>query len=494
MRTPNPGRRPIYEFGDYVLESAQRRVVRRETREPVALTPKAFDTLLFLVENRGEMQTKDALLAAVWPGVIVEENSLTQTISTLRQALGETRGENRYIATVPRRGYQFVAEVAERDPDFAVPAQIQDSAPPLRLLRPRRWFWVSAAAVALVACGVAFLSLAPVENPLKSVLGGTKDTETYRLYANGTYALSRSNEASLALAIDYFGQAITRDPGFALAHAGVANAYTVLGVFGMRAPGDTFPRGRDAALKAMQLEPRLASAYAALGHIKLQFDRDWAGAEADLRHAIALDPALPEPHLYLGALLTMRGDLEGGLAEVRLAEQLEPLLTLSKTRSGSMLYFARRFDEAETEFKASLALDDRPAIAHRALGRLYAHTGRFDLALEEFARSEGISPGSYADVPVTLALSGRREEACAELDRLLELSRQRYIPAVDIAAIYANLGDADQAIAALERALLERSSTLGFLAQNPAFDPIHQDPRFADIVTRIGVWKRPLTP
>ena len=103
--------RPVYQFGDFILEGGQRRLSRRETGEPIALTAKVFDTLLYLVEHRGETLDKDTLLGAIWPGVIVEENSLTQSISALRQVLGEAPGANRYVATVPRKGYRFVGEV-----------------------------------------------------------------------------------------------------------------------------------------------------------------------------------------------------------------------------------------------------------------------------------------------------------------------------------------------------------------------------------------------
>jgi DNA-binding winged helix-turn-helix (wHTH) protein/TolB-like protein len=163
-------KRTVYEFGDFILESGQRRLLRRESGEPIALTAKVLDTLLQLIEHLGETLDKDTLLDAIWPGVIVEENSLTQNISTLRQVLGETRSENRYIATVPRKGYRFVGEVTER----AAPAGPGTAATPTatamamatatatgpaaadsnRSLRP---WWVSAAAlVALVAIG-AFL-------------------------------------------------------------------------------------------------------------------------------------------------------------------------------------------------------------------------------------------------------------------------------------------------------------------------------------------------
>jgi TolB-like protein/Tfp pilus assembly protein PilF len=323
-------------------------------------------------------------------------------------------------------------------------------------------------------------------------LGGTQDSTAYLFYANGRYALARSTEPSLVLAIGYFEKAIERDPQFALAHVGLADCYAVLGIFGMRPPAESLPRARDAVLKALQIEPRLAGAYGTLGQIKMQYDRDWDGAEADFVRAIALNPSLSEPHLHWGVLLAMRGEPDRGLEELKQAQQLEPLLTLPKTRAGSVLYFAHRYDEAIAQITESLALDDRPGVAHALLGRVYLHTGRYDLALAEFAKTRGPTPGSFGDVGQALALSGRRAEALAELDRVLKLSTQRYVSAVDIASIYASLGDTENALAMLERALQERASTLGFLAQNPAFDGLHDDPRFAALVDRVGLWKRPL--
>ena len=626
-------KRTVYEFGDFILESGQRRLLRRDSCEPIALTAKAFDTLLHLIEHRGETLDKDTLLGAIWPGVVVEENSLTQNVSTLRQVLGETRAENRYIATVPRKGYRFVGEVTERTAP-AAPAATAVTATPAgpvaadsnRSLRP---LWVSAAALAvLVAIGtflvqrgrdghsaspaiqivavLPFKPLLPTERdeslelgmtesmiaslgahagltirPLSSVrrygsieqdplaagralhaesvldgslqhhgerlrvsvrllrvadgrqlwahqfdgnvvgifgvqeqisakvaetlsarsgaanvpsraMGGTKDSTAYLLYASGRYALARSTEPSLLLAIGYFEKAIERDPKFALAHVGLADCYMTLGVFGMRPPVETLPRARDAVLTALRIEPRLAGAYATLGQIKVQYDRDWTGAEADFARAIALNPSLSEPHLHWGVLLGMRGELDRGLEELKQAEQLEPLLTVAKTRAGSLLYLARRYDEAIEQVTESLALDDRPGIAHALLGRIYLHTGRYDLALAEFAKIRGPTPGSFGDVGQALALSGRRAEALAELDRVIKLSTQRYVPAGDIASIYAGLGDTENALVWLDRALQQRASTLGFLAQNPTFDGLHDDPRFAAIVDRVGLWKRPL--
>jgi len=495
-------KRIVYGFGGFALD-AERRVLSRDTGEPIALTSRVLDTLLYLIEHRGETLDKDTLLRAIWPELVVEENNLTQNISTLRQALGEARGENRFIATVPRKGYRFVAEVAVRDAQEAAPAGDAGAPhapqPVPGVVRSRRAIWIGTALlVAVLSTGAWLLSRgdapATTATPLATVVGGTRDNAAYLLYNQGRYALSRGNEASLQLAIDYFQQAIERDPRFALAYSRMAETYATLGIWGWRAPADTFPRARDSIVKALRIEPRLAAAYSSGAQIKMQYDRDWEGAEADLKRAIELDPALSDAHLKLGVLFSMRGELDRGMAEIRVAQELEPLLTISKTRAGAMLYHARRYAEAEQQLKESLALDDNFEIAHRSLGRVYLVTGRYDLALAEFAKAPTISPGSYADVANAYALSGRRTEAEVELQRVLKISGERYVSPVDIAAIYASLGDADNAVMWLDRALEQRASTLGFLAQNPIFDPLHRDPRFVAIVERIGIWKRPLTP
>jgi DNA-binding winged helix-turn-helix (wHTH) protein/tetratricopeptide (TPR) repeat protein len=496
-------KRIVYEFGGFALE-AGRRVLRRESGEPIALTAKVLDTLLYLIEHRGETLDKETLLRAIWPELVVEENNLTQNISTLREVLGEARGENRFIVTVPRKGYRFVAEVVERDGSEAVPASPMRDAtnPPALPVAPtgrpfRRAVWPGLALlVAALAAGALLLrpDSAPTTPPPLAEIGGTRDDAAHLLYNQGRFALSRNAEPSLQLAIDYFEKAIARDPQFALAHEGLGETYVMLGIFGMRAPEDTFPRARDSVLKALRLEPRLALAYATRGHIKLQFDRDFDGAEADYTRAIELDPTISEPHLYRGTLSVMRGELDRGLEDMKQAQELEPLLTLSKTRAATMLFFARRYAEAEKQLEESLALDDHVAIAHRVLGRIYLHTGRYEPALAEFAKARGISPGCYADVANVYAFSGRRAEALAELERVMKMAAGRYVSAIDIASIYAGLQDADNAMLWLDKALEQRAAALGFVAQNPIFDSLHGDPRFVAIVERIGVWKKPLTP
>src|SRR5258708_6816993 len=187
-------KRTVYEFGDFFLESGQRRLSRRESGEagggqPLALTAKVFDTLLHLIEHRGETLDKDTLLGAIWPGVVVEENNLTQSVSALRQVLGETRAENRYIATIPRKGYRFVGDVTERIA-LAAPVVPAKPAGPVGTdtKRSLRTLWLSAAALAvLVAIGTvlvqrgrdghsALSGRSTAASGLSPALGGTKNS------------------------------------------------------------------------------------------------------------------------------------------------------------------------------------------------------------------------------------------------------------------------------------------------------------------------------
>lgn len=618
----------LYEFGDFALEVGRQRLRRRDTGEAIALTAKAFDTLVYLVESAGQTLDRDVLLRVLWPGVIVEENSLSQTISTLRQALGEAPGENRYILTIPRRGYRFVAKVTQID-ESAAPAPAALPPAPLPARASARWgrrAWIGGVLTILIAAVtisivsirvrqaapatghtlaiLPFKPLLPAERneslelgmtesliarlgqqgaraiaPLSSVrryaaldqdavmagrelgvdtvLEGTlqrrgdrlrvsarlvrvadgqqlwaenfdqafttifdvqdaiaakvalalsmrgvapgstgapytHDPEAYALYASGRLAWTRQTEASLLQAIGFFEQAIARDPNYALAYSGLADSYAVLGVFGIRAPQEVFPRARSAVEKALTIDPDLAAAHSALGHIMVQYDHDWAGAAREYARAKQLDPALALTYHRRSILYALQGDTERALAESDRARALEPLWLAPRVFTGHILYYARRYDASISILEQILALDDRVSSARAFLIRDLIATGDFARALDECETHPLQTQGSYAFRAQALALSGRREAALAELDRVLKLSKQRYVAAYDVAMIYVALADKEDAFLWLERAMQERSALISFLAQDPALDSLHSDPRFAALVQRIGIYGRTL--
>jgi DNA-binding winged helix-turn-helix (wHTH) protein/TolB-like protein len=607
----------FYEFGDFVLDVREQRLLHNDTGEALPLTGKVFQTLLFLVQHAGETLDKDVLLQSVWPGAVVEENSLTQNISTLRQMLGETRGENRYIATVARRGYRFVAKVTLRE-EPALPTPAEAAVPSHRRMGRALaivgvllcvigtvvfFFTRPAPAAPQTLAILPFKPLLPAErneslelgmaeslisnlaqhgrqvvSPLSSVrrytaldqdaieagralgvdtvLDGslqrrgdrlrvsarllrvadgqqlwaqsfdqdfttifdvqdviaarvaqalslrgvgsgsargtpyTRNPEAYALYANGRFAWTRQTEPSVLQAITFFEQAIRQDPNYALAYAGLADSHAILGVFGMRAPHDVFPKALRAVEKALAIDPELAAAHAALGHIKMIYERDWDGAAREYERALQLDPLLATAHHRSALLYAMSGDIDRALAATERAQQLEPLWLSPRAAAGNFLYYARRYDDSIRLLEQVLALDDRADGARAFLIRNLIAKGNYDRAIAENDKRPLQMPGSNAHRAQALALSGRSETALVELDRVLRLSKERYVAAYDIALIYASLADTENTFLWLERAMEDRSTQMSFLAQDPMFDAVHADPRFASLVQRIGIYRR----
>jgi DNA-binding winged helix-turn-helix (wHTH) protein/TolB-like protein/predicted negative regulator of RcsB-dependent stress response len=611
--------RTSYEFGDFELDVAQQRLSRRDGGSSVPLTGKAFDALVYLVEHAGEALDKDTLLRAIWPGAVVEENSLTQVISSLRQLLGEERGENRYIATLPRKGYRFVAEVRQR---VALPPMQQ---------RKRRGQWLSGVAFLLLAAfaiGAVVLQLnqaarnkAPVRtlailpfkplvpeqsepslefgmadslisqlaqrgdqvvSPLSSVRRyaavdqdalaagrelkvdtvldgliqrqddrlrvsvhllrvadgrqlwtqvfdqpftdilevqdtiatriakalsmqapsaemlarrhGTSDPEAYVLYASGRFAFSRLTEATLLQAIDFYRQAVTRDPSYARAYAGLADCYSLLGVIGARAPHETFPLARAAVDKALELDPQLASAYTARAQVRAVYDFDANGALQDLNRAAEVDPELSSIYFYRGVVYGSQGDSERSRQEFQRAQQLEPASLAAPAAAALSLFYSRRYDEAITELRRILALDDNFQLARGFLIRTLLAKGAYDDALQELQGRNLQTFGSYGFRAQALALAGRRDEAKAELDRVLALSKQRYVSAYDIGMIYAALHDKNNTFLWMNRAVDERATAVGSISRDPLLDFIRTDSRFPPLIKRIGLDAAPLQP
>jgi DNA-binding winged helix-turn-helix (wHTH) protein/TolB-like protein len=606
-----------YEFGDFALDVGEQCLLRRDTGQTIVLTTKVFETLLYFVEHAGETLDKDVLLRSIWPGVVVEENSLTQNVSTLRQALGETRGENRYIATVARRGYRFVAKVKRRDA-----AMEPTVAAPTAAARRPRLLLVAAAAVSIVVIAaiiffasatrpretaplaartlaiLPFKPLLPAErneslelgmaeslishlsqpgrqaiSPLSSVrrygaldqdpiaagrelgvdtvLDGslqrsgnrlrvaarllrvadgqqlwaqsfdqdfttifdvqdtiaarvaqaisvgqgvgstrgtpyTQDSEAYALYASGQFAWARQTEPSLLQAIGFFEQAIARDPNYALAYASLADTYALLGVFGMRAPREVFPKARSAVEKALSIDPDLAAAHSALGHIKMMYEHDWDGAAREYARALQIDPSLAVAYHRRGLLYAIQGDIEHALQANARAQQLEPLWLAPKGAAGNFLYLAGRYDESIQLCEKILALDEGADNARSFLIRNLLVKGDYERALAEYDRRPLQMPGSNAHRAQALALSGQRAAALAELDRVLKFSKERYVPAYDIALIYAALADTENTFLWLDRAVEDRSTLMVFLARDPMFDAFHSDPRWNALVQRVG--------
>jgi tetratricopeptide (TPR) repeat protein len=214
---------------------------------------------------------------------------------------------------------------------------------------------------------------------------------------------------------------------------------------------------------------------------------------AEYERAIALDPSYARTYHWRGLLYGMHGATERALADFERARQLEPLWIAPRAAAGNILFFARRYPESIAVLTEALAFDDRADNARKFRARAYLHSGQRELALKEFLalrERQARAPGNFGDVGQALAMLGRRQEAEAELARVLQLSKQQYVAAMDIATIYASLGERDETFQWLERAFADPSTNIGLLEYDPSFDAFHDDPRFIALVAKIDARKR----
>jgi len=314
----------------------------------------------------------------------------------------------------------------------------------------------------------------------------TRDAQANHLYVLGRGLCISRRAENLDRGIEYLERGVARDPDYALLHAALADCYAIKTVFAGEPPLPLYARAREAATRALALDPGLGDAHATLGHLKWRFEFDWSGAEEGYLRAIELDPRNATAHYRLALLRGFAGRFDDGLAEMGIARQLEPLWAPAAANHAWLLVLAGRYAEGEAEARRAIEIDPDFAHSRSVLGRALLGQQRYDEALEAFRSRKGPGPGSYADVAVTLAAAGRLAEARQELDGLLVLSRQHYVPAYDIAIGYAAIGDQEAALDWLDKSVEERAN-MQAIRVDPALASLHANPRFKTIVKRVGV-------
>jgi serine/threonine protein kinase/Tfp pilus assembly protein PilF len=315
------------------------------------------------------------------------------------------------------------------------------------------------------------------------------DPEAHDAYLRGRFHWNKRTEEALTEAIAYFKNAIEKDPSYALAYAGLADAYNILGFYAVRPPRETFPKAKAAALKALELDDTLAEARASLGYAKSCYDWDWLASEKVFKQAIELNPGYPIAHQWYGSTLTMMGRHDEAIAEQRRAQELDPLSVVISASVGWLLYYARRFDEAIEQSRKTLEMDPNFALAHLWLGWAYEQTGRYKEASEEAKKAVTLSGGSpyyRASLGHAYAQSGMKVEAEKILEELNEVPQRMYVSPYFLAEIYTGLGENEEAFRWLERAYEERANLLVFLKVEPKVDPLRSDPRFQDLLRRMN--------
>src|SRR6266581_4689432 len=595
----------VFEFGPYRLDSGERLLLRGD--EVVPLTPKAFEMLLVLVENSGHVLTKEELMKRVWPDTIVEEANLSHNIYKLREALAEGRDGEKYIETVPRRGYRFVAKVTQvkdHGPDLIVeehsrahiiveeddtPQVIETSAAisPARELpsqiQARRasitnpgvmiaagiiliglivgsiYFWrakashpsVNGAGLRSIAVlpftplvandrdeslemGMADALITKLSNvreiivrPTSAVLSYanspkdplaagreqqvvralvlqltgeeqrrlfkryTQNVEAYNLYLKGRFFWNKFDEEGLRKAIDYFNQAIAIDPDYALAYTGLAAAYNVQGAIGIVPPAQIWPKAKAAAEKAIALDDALANSHQALGGLKLMYEWDWPGAVRELRRAIELDPNEAGPHEMYAYYFEVTGQLDKALPEIRRAQELAPLSMIINTDVAVALYYQGNYEDAISVSRKTEEMDPHFSPTPLfVLAQFYEQMGESDQAIAECQKALSVfgrNPAILSVLGYVYAVSGRRSEAQNIVAEIESLWKRRYFSPVDVALVHAGLGNKDEAFAWLTKAYESRDPQLIWIKVEPELEGLHSDPRFAELLRRVGL-------
>ena len=461
-----------YEFGPYRLDAAERLLLRGG--EAVPLTPKAFDLLLVLVDRPGHLLERGALLKTVWPDTCVEENNLADNISRLRKVLREGANGQKFIETVPKRGYRFVAVVRKGDQVKAEQAVLKSTSANRPQVKP-----------VMVAILVSALlgAVAWVDFRVK------KKAELDRLEFQGNFYVSKWNEDEIRKGIEYYNQAIALNPNSASAYEGLAAGWSFLSDLHV-SPREAMPRAKAAAVKALQLDEESPLARILLATIEARYDWDWRGAESEFQRAMALAPGAALGRQLHDCYLLAVGRPVQAQADFKRMLEADPLNDFTLWGLGLSFHFTRQYEQAIEQYRRTIGVEAKSHWPHMLLGLAYEQQDRFADAIAELNESSRLfnnNPQVLAALGHVYAISGRHAEAQRVVADLQETARRRYVSPYDVATVYAGLGDREQALAWLERAFEDRSGWLAWwLKVDPRFDTLRADPRFHNLLRRIG--------
>jgi TolB-like protein len=536
---------PVIRFGGFELDTATSEL--RKSGRTIPLRPQACRVLTVLANRAGELVTRTDLRDAIWGAdrFVDFEHGLNLCIRQIREALGDNAGTQRYIQTLPRRGYRFVAVrqslTADRRAMIAVlpfenlsgdPAQeylgdalTEEMITELGRLDPERLGVIartsvmkyknSRRGVRAIArdVGVDYIlggSVRRHENRIRVAvqlvrvsdqthlwaenydrtmgdllelqaemarvvaaqielkltvtqqerLGRSRrlNPEAHEAYMRGRLHMRKMTRDATEMAIKYFKEALTVEPLYAMAYAGMADAYIGMTSW-YSAPLETMPKAREAARSALELEPNLAFAHALMGTVHLLFDWDWKVAEDEFHRTIELDPNLADGHVGYAALLTTLGRFEEALRELKLAQSLDPMSPSVHGDELWMWFGARQYDEAIAESRRWLEIDARFGRALWTMALAYSYAGRHKAAINAARKGVRVSDSPFATVSLAevYARAGNMQQARIVLNGLESELQKKYICGYNMAAVYAALGERDKAFESVERAFLQRS-------------------------------------
>jgi serine/threonine-protein kinase len=319
----------------------------------------------------------------------------------------------------------------------------------------------------------------------------TEDREAYNLYLKGRYYWNKRTEEAFQKGLEYFQLAIEKDPTYALAYAGIADCYNLLQVYGYLSPKEALPKARAAAEKTLEIDSSLAEAHTSLAWVRWSYDLDSSAGEKEFKRALELNPSYATGHHWYSVYLTTMGRHAESLAEIKRAQEVDPLSLMINTDLGTILFYGRQYDLAIEQYHKTLDMDKDFVVCYWRLAEIYAQREMYNEALAATQKMKELlgdkDPLVLGAIGYIYALLGKRDEAKKVLNELSELSKHRYISSLRIALIYMGLGQKDQAFKWLEKAYEERDFWMTFIKVAPYFDSLRSDPRFKILLKKMNL-------
>lgn len=318
----------------------------------------------------------------------------------------------------------------------------------------------------------------------------TRNSEAFQNYLKGRFHWNKRTARDLQKSVEFYEQAIALDPKFALAYAGLAESYVLFSGYAASTPKESFPKAKEAARKAIELDETLAEAHTALGYVLFNYDWNFAESEKEMRRAIELNPNYATAyHWYGNANLLAVGKLEEAIAAVKKAQELDPLSLIINADLGTAYLYANQLDKAVEQYKKTIEMDENFYYARAYLGRTYLMQGSYQEAITEFQKAQtlGDDPRVQMLLARTFSKMGKRNEALRVLEKLKQMSENKYVSPYYFALIYTGLDNKDKAFEWLERAFREREGRMTLIKADPLLNELHSDPRFQEMLNQMGL-------
>lgn len=592
MEVTSRSRRRV-QFGAFTADLAAGQLYRHGHR--IKLQQQPFQVLAMFLERPGEVVTREELQKRLWPAdtFVDFDHGVNIAINKLREALGDSAEDPRFIETLPRLGYRFISPIDQGhgasgtassvigrptrrrshtlaeslavlplanlsgDPqqeyfadgmtealindlskigalkvisrtsvmqykqtdkrlpqiaqelgvDAVIEGSVQRESDQVRVSiqlidattdkhlwaetyhREYRGILALQSELARAIAQQIKIRLTPRE---QMRLGHTRivDPEAHEDYLKGRYYSNKRTEKEVKKSIEYFQRAMEKDPNYAPAYSGMADAYALLGYRGNLPSKEAWSRAKAAALKAVELDDTLAEAHASLAFVAETHEWDWPTAGREYKRALELNPGYAAGHNWYAGYLMYLGQFEEGIAEAQRARELDPLSLAISNALGGRLLLAGRDHEAMEQIQKTLEMDPNFAPAHNRLGWAHLRNGTYEQAIEEFQKAMALSesdPDFTMDLGYAYAVAGKRDEAQRILAELKRKHERGLAPSSALAIVFGALDEKDEALAWLERAYEEHEPQLTYLKVGPRFDPLRQDPRFKEVLRRIGL-------